>query len=289
MQKLVLYQEGIMLYNDDCLNVLKGIANESIDCVVTDCPYKIIAGGVKIVKGDNEPSEVLNRRIVKFDNNDIGKKWQPATVKATCKDLKMQKNVEFWYNNTNSPCAVKDGKMFEYNDIKFSEWLPELYRILKKGTHCYIMINSRNLKELQQEAENVGFEFQNLLIWEKVNFTPNKYYMQGFELILMLSKRPAKNINDMGSKNIIKIPNPIGKKLHPTEKPVRLMEILINNSTNIGDTVLDPFMGAGATGIASMLNKREFIGIEIDKTFFDIAKNRIENDIVNKQEIFNFI
>ena len=80
-----------MLYNDDCLNVFKNIKNESIDCVVTDCPYKIIAGGVTIKENNNLQSGVLNRKVIRYDNNEIGKKWQPAIVKATCKDLKMQK------------------------------------------------------------------------------------------------------------------------------------------------------------------------------------------------------
>ncbi len=62
---------------------------------------------------------------------------------------------------------ARTGKLFDYNDIKFNEWLPEIYRILKNDTHCYLFINNRNLKELWQCAENVGFLFQNLIIWSK--------------------------------------------------------------------------------------------------------------------------
>ena len=180
---------------------------------------------------------------------------------------------------------VKDGKMFEHNDIKFSEWLPPLYRVLKKGTHCYIMINARNLRELQNEAKKAGFVFQNLLVWNKGTATPNKYYMQSAEFILMLSKRPARNINDMGAKTVIDIPNIRGKH-HPTEKPAILMAHFILNSTNPGDVVLDPFMGVGGTGVAcydldahlftrSDEFDRHFIGCEIDKEFYDIAVQRI--------------
>ena len=70
--------------------------------------------------------------------------------------------------------------------------------------------------------------------------------MGGYELILMLRKGGAKPINNMGTSNIIKIPNIIGKKQHPTEKPIKLMEVLIENSSNEGDLVLDPFMGSGS-------------------------------------------
>ena len=133
--------------------------------------------------------------------------------------------------------------MFSNNDIKFSEWLPDVYRILKEGTHCYIMINGRNLKELQQCAEDVGFKFQNLLVWDKSNKTPNQFYMQQIEFILMLSKRPARNINERGTSNLLSFKNLVGNKVHPTEKPVELMEVFVSNSTNENDIVLDPFMG----------------------------------------------
>jgi site-specific DNA-methyltransferase (adenine-specific) len=66
------------------------------------------------------------------------------------------------------------------------------------------------------------------------------------------------------------------KKHHITEKPVRLMEIFIESSSKENDIVLDCFMGSGTTGIAAKRNNRKFIGIEIDKKYFDIAKKRIK-------------
>ena len=223
----------------DCVEIMKQMKDESIDCVVTDCPYHIVSGGCTNIPRKDEPSGIFNRRNAFTQNN------------------------------------AKTGKLFDNNDIKFSEWLPDLYRILKKGTHCYIMINARNLKELQTEAEKVGFKFQNILIWNKGNATPNRYYLNAYEMILMLRKGNARNINDMGTKNILEIKNIRGKQ-HPTEKPVELMEILIKNSTNDYDVVLDPFMGVGSTGIACKNLNRNFIGIEIDEKYYDIARNRLE-------------
>lgn len=92
----------------------------------------------------------------------------------------------------------------------------------------------------------------------------------------MLRKGNAKNINNMGTKNILDVKNIIGNKTHPTEKPVVLNEILIENSSNKDDVVLDPFMGTGSCGIACMHTNRNFIGFEIDKKYFDIAKERIK-------------
>ena len=230
----------IDLRQGDCLELMKDIPDESIDLVVTDCPYHIVSGGCTNVKRDDEPSGISNRR-----------------------NAFTQKNA-------------KSGKLFDNNDIEFKEWLPDLFRILKNDSHCYIMINARNLKELQQEAENVGFKFQNILIWRKNNATPNRYYLNNCEFILMLRKGKARNINNMGTKNVLDIPNIIGKKKHPTEKPVELMKILIENSSNKNDVVIDPFMGVGTTGIACKELNRNFIGIELDEKYFEIAKKRIE-------------
>ena len=173
------------------------------------------------------------------------------------------------------PLYSLHGKAIEHNEIEFKEWLPEIYRVLKEGTHCYIMINPRNLKDLQEESEKAGFVFQNLLVWDKGNSLPNKYYMNSYELILMLRKGKARNINFMGTSNILRVPNVVRNKKHPTEKPAELMEILIKNSTNEGDTVLDPFMGVGGTGVACKELRREFVGIEIDEKYYGIADERI--------------
>ena len=223
----------------DCREILKDIPNETIDLIVTDCPYKIVQGGCTNIPRKDEPSGIFNRR------------------------------------NTFTQKNARNGKLFDYNDIKFSEWLYDCYRVLKNNSHCYIMINGRNLKELFISAEEVGFKYQNLLVWKKNNITPNRYYLNNCEFILMLRKGNAKNINNMGTKSIIEVPNIIGNKMHPTEKPVELMKILVENSSNVNDLVLDPFMGVASTGVACYELKRRFIGIEIDRKYFDIAKDRI--------------
>lgn len=230
----------------DCLEIMKDIPDNSIDLVVTDCPYHIVSGGCTNIPRKDEPSGIFNRR------------------------------------NTFTQKNAKSGKLFDNNDIKFKDWLPDVYRVLKDGTHCYIMINARNLKELQQEAENVGFKFQNIIIWNKGNATPNRYYLNSYEMILMLRKGKAKNINNMGCKNIVDIKNIRGNKLHPTEKPVELNELFIKNSSEQGDTILDPFMGVGSCGLACKNTNRNFVGIELDEKYFNIAKERIESS--NKWE-----
>ena len=160
--------------------------------------------------------------------------------------------------------------------IKFSDWLPEVYRVLKQSGHCYIFCNDKNMQELLNESIKVGFRESNILVWVKNNACPNRYYMKNCEFVLFLYKGKAKPINDMGTKAALMIDNIRGNdKLHPTEKPVKLLTTFVNNSTSKGDTVLDPFMGSGSTGVACLNTNRKFIGIELDKKYFEIAQNRI--------------
>jgi site-specific DNA-methyltransferase (adenine-specific) len=118
---------NIYLFNNDCLKVLEVIPDNSIDLIVTDCPYRVMAHG-----GSNNPNVKLCSGILKHDNQ-----------------------------------YVRQGKIFKNNDIKFNEWLPLVYEKLKDNSHCYIFINGRNLAELQIEAEKVGFKYQQLLVWDK--------------------------------------------------------------------------------------------------------------------------
>lgn len=181
-----------------------------------------------------------------------------------------------WQGNIKAGNTVMD---FDLN-IKFSEWLPETYRVLKNNSHCYIFCNDKNVQELLNEATKCGFRESNILVWIKNNATPNRYYMKNLEFILFLYKGNAKPINNMGSKCAIEVKNINGKeKLHPTQKPIDLLKLYISNSSLENDVILDPFMGSGSTGIAALNLNRNFIGIELDKKYFDIAKERIENNL----------
>lgn len=171
------------------------------------------------------------------------------------------------------------GNVFNYNDIKIEEWLPEIYRILKEKSHCYIMTNNKNLHHYLNEIEKCGFNIFKTLIWDKGNVITNMYYMDAHEYIIFCRKGKAKKINNCGTKSILSIPNKKtkvnGKNIHDTEKPVELMEILISNSSNEGDLVLDCFCGAGATPIACKKLKRNYIGIELEEEYVNTSRRRL--------------
>ncbi len=162
------------------------------------------------------------------------------------------------------------------NNVKFKDWLPEVYRVLAEKSHCYIWINDKNLSDLQNEAEKTGFRLHNILVWKKNNCTPNKWYMKNCEFILFLHKGKSFPINNLGDAQFYDCLNINGKdKLHPTQKPLDYTERMILNSSKEGDYVLDCFMGSGTTGVAAKKLKRNFIGIELNDIHFNTAKQRI--------------
>ena len=175
----------------------------------------------------------------------------------------------------------KAGMVFEHNDTGCDKYAPEFYRILKDGSHCYVMTNHTNLIEMLNVFTAAGFHFIKSLVWDKGNKIMGQYYMSQFEYILFFRKGKGVKINNCGTSDVLYIPNlktkgEDGENIHDTEKPVRLMEILIDNSSKTGETVLDPFTGGGSTGIAAINLDRDFIGIEIDEKYYNTAKSRIE-------------
>jgi site-specific DNA-methyltransferase (adenine-specific) len=210
---------------------MKGIKDNSIDLIVTDPPYKIIAGG--------------------------------STNKAV---------------TLKGANGMASGNIFEINKIKFADWLPDLYRVLKDGSHCYIMVNDRNMLEMLTECKKAKFKLLNILTWKKTRHTPNRYYLKNSEFIVLLRKGKAKNINNMGSFQVLEIDN-VKTKSHPSEKPIELMKIFIENSSLKGEIVLDPFAGSGSTLLACLNIDRNFIGFELDKQYYELALERIKSHI----------
>ena len=183
----------------------------------------------------------------------------------------------------------KKGQVFTHNNIDCTEYAPEFFRILKDGSHCYVMTNHINLIKMLNTFTECGFHFIKCLIWNKGNKIMGQYYMSQFEYILFFRKGKGKKINHCGTSDILSVSNikskdENGKNLHDTEKPVELMQILVTNSSSQGDVVCDPFMGIGSTGIACVNTNRNFIGMELDEHYFEVAKNRIYDTVKNKEQ-----
>ncbi len=159
-------------------------------------------------------------------------------------------------------------------EINWNQIATIAHTLLKNDTHCYLMSNNRNIKDMWQAAEDAGLYFHNLLVWIKHNTTPNKFYMKNAEFTGFFKKGKAKTINIKGSQSAIKVLNN-KQTSHPTEKPVDLMKVYILNSTNEGDLVVDPFCGTGSTAIACLETNRRFIGFEKDPKHYKECLERV--------------
>lgn len=234
--------EDIQLYKGDCLEIMDELIEQGIkvDMIFTDPPYKVTSRGSAGNSGGM-----------------------------------LQKDIN------------RKGQVFEHNNIEIEDYLPLFYEVLKDTGHCYIMTNHKNLTHFLNvidtwKAEDGGkFNFIKSLIWDKGNKIMGQYYMSQFEYILFLRKGAGVKINNCGTSDLLSIPNKKtkgddGKNIHDTEKPVDLCKILIENSSKENETVFDPFMGVGGCGIAAKELNRKFIGIELDETYFNIAKSRIQ-------------
>lgn len=161
-------------------------------------------------------------------------------------------------------------------DIDWQDFMPLFYDCLQERAHAYVMCNNRHVQNMLNSAEQASFKFHNLLVWNKGTVTPNRWYMKNLEFTGFFYKGKAKYINNCGDTQLHEIPNPRGEA-HPTAKPVPLMKKYIYNSSDKGQTVIDPFMGGGSVGVACAEMGRKFIGIELDEEYFDIACKRIED------------
>lgn len=130
---------------------------------------------------------------------------------------------------------------------------------------------------------------KNMLVWDKKSGRGN-FYLYQHELIMFTTNRNQFNVK--GTYSIISgVPSfscgakkTNGEKVHPTQKPIELMEKFILDSTEKGDTILDTFAGSGTTGVACINTGRKFIGMELDDNYFDIAKQRLATALQEKGE-----
>lgn len=160
-------------------------------------------------------------------------------------------------------------------DLDWADWLNLIPAVLREHAHVYVFSNDRNLSIARQAAEAAGLQFHRLLVWDKRAALPNRWYQQTCEFVLFMRKGKAFMINAPSSKALQSIFQR-DESDHPTEKPVSLCQLYIENSTKRGETVLDPFMGSGTTGVAAIRSGRKFVGIELTQQWFDVACKRIE-------------
>lgn len=173
-----------------------------------------------------------------------------------------------------------------FDDPEDTNWvipfLKESYRVLKDDSHIYIFCNDYLFGMFREWLEHCGFTVKRTLVWVKNNHTSGDLegdYANKTEWIIFAHKG-RRLLNDGRDTNVLNFNRESNTDDHPTPKPIDLLAFLIKKSSNEGDIVFDPFIGSGSTAIACKMLKRQYIGCEIDKKYFDIAEARI-NSISN--------
>ena len=238
-----------MLYNDDCLNILPRIKENSVDVIFADPPYFLSNGGMSIKSGKIVS---VNKgewdKKANYDNIDsFNQSWLTACYKI------LKKEGTIWVTGTHHNIFSVYNQMIllGFKVINIIVW---------KKTDPPPLIFKNKFK--------FSHEF---IIWSK----KSNSYKYNNEVINMLYNN---NITDVWE--IPAVQNNEKKHgYHPTQKPEALLNRIIQASSNVDDLILDPFMGSGTTGFCAITNKRKFIGIEKDRRFFSIAYKRINESI----------
>jgi site-specific DNA-methyltransferase (adenine-specific) len=182
------------------------------------------------------------------------------------------------YNSKSS----QKGNVFGKESLDIKEWLPKTIKLLNDDAHIYIMCNDINLINYHNVILENGLEIYKNLIWVKGNKITNQYYMSQKEYIIFARKGKAKKINDCGTSDVLmfsvtKEKNHLGDNYNDTEKPLELGELLVTNSTNENDLVLDIMCGSGTFNVASKRTNRRSIGIDIRESQCARTKWRLQN------------
>lgn len=235
--------ENITIYFGDCLEKMKLIKDGSIDLIVCDLPYGMTKNKWDVIIPFDELWGQYNRiikdsgAIILFGNN-------PFTAQLICSNLKYFRYSLVWEKN------------------KFSDFLNAKRKPMKTNEDICVFYKKQPVYNIQYWY-STPYERWNKQ--EAVNKQSN------------YGKHKCNNVKSDGKRlptTVLKF-NRIERPEHPTQKPIDLLEWIIKSYSNENDLVLDNCMGVGSTGIACKKNNRKFIGIEIEKKYFEIARNKL--------------
>lgn len=210
-----------VLWQGDCIELMRGIPDGSVDCIVTDIPY-------------NETDRRSNSGLRNIHKGEADKA-----------------------------------------DFDLLAALREMDRVCKGS--FYIFCGYGQISAIHEYFLGNGIT-DRLMTWEKTNPSPmngDRLWLFGTEPF-MFARKPKATFNLHCANTVLKHKIVSPKPWHPTEKPVGLLQQLVEASTNKGDIVLDPFMGGGSTCIAALRSGRRYIGIERNKEWYSNAVRRLE-------------
>jgi len=158
-----------------------------------------------------------------------------------------------------------------FPNARFAELFAEVYRVLARNSHFYLMCDPETAFIAKPIAESAGFKFWKPLVWDKCTIGMGYHYRARYEFVLFFEKGKRK-LNDLGIADVLTAPRVRGG--YPAEKPVALSETLILQSSSAGQVVADPFMGSGSVGVAALKLSRRFLGNDVSDAALTRARTR---------------
>lgn len=216
----------------------------------------------------------MEERIIDLYNGDcIGymKKMEKKSIDLLLTDIPYNE-----VNRKSNGLRNLDKKDADGAEFNLEEALNEFMRVTKGS--IYVFCGIEQVSFIKKTFRENGLSTR-LVVWEKTNPSPmngDKVWLSSVECCVF-GKFPKATFNEHCKSSVLRFS--CGKsKVHPTEKPLKLFTKIVEVSSNEGDIVFDPFMGSGTAGVAALDLNRKFIGCELNEEYFNIAKNRIEEE-----------
>lgn len=235
------------LINGDCLEALRSIDGDSVDLILTDPPYNL-----------------------------------GLFMKERATNLKALRDNYFG-------AAGWDNLEYDQWNESMDSFFDEAARVMKPGGSMVVFMAVIKVESIIAQAVKHGFYYKTTGTWHKQNPMPrnmNLHFVNSTESWIYFTygarvgtfNNEGKVVHDYFESPVTpKSERRYGK--HPTQKPIALMDFFVEKLSNPGDLVLDPFMGSGSSGVSAIRNGRRFIGIELEETYYDIATNRIQDEL----------
>lgn len=229
------------------------------------------------------PEEITTFELVHADSITLLKSLPAGSIDLIVTDPAYE-SLEKW-RGLGTTTRLKKSKSssnewFEiFPNSRFPEFFSECYRVLKKNSHCFILCDQETLFIIKPMAEAAGFKFWKFLVWSKEHPGMGYHYRASHEVILFLEKGKRK-LHNTNIPDVLRIPRISKRSAYPTEKPVALLKTLIENSSEPGSLVLDPFMGSGSTGAAALSCGRRFLGGDLSQESLRWARDRLTDPLL---------
>jgi site-specific DNA-methyltransferase (adenine-specific) len=229
-----------MIHNCDCMEFMRGMEAESVDCVLTDPPYS--SGGA--FRGDRNGS--TRNKYQSTSTSDVKPEFYG--------DNRDQRSLERWV----------------------AYWGSECWRIMKPGGFFMCFIDWQNLAAVIDALQMAGFVYRGVFSWNKTNARPQKgIFRNDTEFVVYGTKGPTIQMEKYAKGYYQCMPKQTRNRIHSTEKPVELLEHLLQFVPE-GGLVFDPFAGSGSTGEACARLGLRFEGCELSEEYARLANERLE-------------